>query len=83
LIASAFVILLSILIVVSSFVNLQLDTSFRQRLTVLAPALSEMEIRQLEASWAGMRSQGDYNAIVARLEGIARARGVVLPKPLI
>ena len=83
LIYSAFGVLLSISIVVSSFVDLQLNTSFRQRLTVLAPTLSEAEIRQLEASWAAMRSQVDYEAIVTRMEVIAQTRGVVLPKPLL
>jgi hypothetical protein len=59
--------------------SLQLNTSFNQRLTVLAPRISEQEYKEILASWAGMRNRADYQAVVQRVDSDAAAKGVVLP----
>lgn len=63
--------------------DLQLNTSFQQRLTVLAPITTDLELKQLRASWAMMQSRKDYETIVTKIEAIATSHGVVLPAPLI
>lgn len=53
--------------------------SFTQRLTVLAPAISDSEYKTLKARWAGMRGKADYDAIVADMDKRAAELGVNLP----
>lgn len=67
----------------SDFANLQLWTSFQQRMTVLEPALSEQEEEQLRAQWAKMKIKEDYDAIQRALERQAADAGITLPDPLI
>ena len=63
--------------------DLQLNTSFNQRLNILAPVISDQEYKELKASWALMESRGDYEAIVNEMEEMARDKGVSLPKLLL
>jgi hypothetical protein len=57
----------------------QLNTSFVQRLTILAPAISDVEYKTLKAQWATMRSKADYDALVAKMDKRAHELGVTLP----
>jgi hypothetical protein len=66
-----------------AYTDLQLNTSFRQRLTVLAPHISDQENKEFLASWAAMRSRKDYELIVAKMEQEARIHNVTLPESLI
>lgn len=76
--------ILSLLVLcISAFADLQLNTSFQQRLTVLAPKISDQEYKEFKASWASMRSRQDYEKINQKLEEMAKSRGVELPKPLL
>jgi hypothetical protein len=59
---------------------MEISSSFNQRLTVLAPAISDAEYKTFRARWANMRSEADYNAIVANMEARAKELGVTLPK---
>ncbi len=72
----------SLTVLTFEYTNLQLNTSFRQRLTVLAPKLSEQEHKEFLASWAAMHSRKDFDAITDRMNTLAQARNVVLPEPL-
>lgn len=67
----------------ATFIDLQLNTSFKQRLTVLAPYISDQEHEEILASWASMRTRADYEAITRRMDETARARNVQLPEPLL
>lgn len=69
--------------IASSYVDLQLNASFEQRLTVLAPVLSEEEEEGLRAEWASMTSRVDYLEIMRKVEALAQARGVRLPPRLL
>ncbi len=53
--------------------------SFTQRLTVLAPAISDIEYKTLMARWASMRGKADYDALVIAMDKRASELGVTLP----
>jgi hypothetical protein len=59
--------------------DIQLNTSFHQRMAVLAPHITDLEYKELVASWAGMQTEADYKAIVAKMEKSASSAGVKLP----
>lgn len=61
--------------------DLKLNTSFSHRLTLLAPKISQRDIDQLRADWAGMKSRKDYEAIVQRMDAIAKSVSIELPSP--
>ncbi len=56
-----------------------ISASFSQRLTVLAPAISDMEYKTLKARWAGMQGKADYDALVTEMDRRATQLGVNLP----
>lgn len=64
------------------FVDLQTNASFQQRITVLAPVITDQEYKELQAMWASMDSRSDYEAINLKLELLASEHGIRLPKPL-
>jgi len=66
-----------------AFVDLQLNASFQQRLTVLAPKISEQEYKELQAAWASMQSRPDYESINTRMDSLARQHGIELPELLL
>ena len=65
------------------FIDLQLNTSFDQRIAVLAPKVPDQTIKELRAQWALMASREDYLVLNARLEQLAHDAGITLPKPLL
>ena len=67
----------------SAFVDLQLNASFQQRLTVLAPKISEQEHKELSASWANMQNRSDYELIVMQMDTLAQQNNIVLPELLL
>jgi len=73
----------SLLISTLVFADLQLTTSFQQRLTVLAPKISEQEYKELQASWASMQSRTDYELLNTQMESLAQQHGIELPEPLL
>lgn len=73
----------SFVIVAVHFGDLQLNTSFNQRLLVLAPHISELEFKTLRADWAMMNSRADFRNIVTKMEAFAKANQIQLPKLLL
>jgi uncharacterized membrane protein YgcG len=59
-----------------------MNTSFNQRLTIIAPSLSDNEQKVLKAQWASMRNRRDYEVIVSSIEKIANDKKIELPKLL-
>lgn len=57
----------------------EIADSFTQRLSVLAPAISDNEYKTLKARWASMHGKGDYEAIVSSMDRRATELGVTLP----
>lgn len=74
---------LLVFIITIQFVNLQLNTSFHQRLSALAPTISDQKYKEFKASWAMMLARSDYEKINEELERIANDRGIMLPELLI
>lgn len=68
---------------VTAFADLQLNTSFEQRLSVLSPVISDLEYKKLKASWALMRSKNDHDEIVKKMDDIASDNSVKLPELLL
>lgn len=64
------------------FVVMQLKASFYQRLTVLAPRISDQQYKEYLASWAAMRNEEDYSHIVESMEADAKKNGITLPELL-
>jgi hypothetical protein len=62
------------------YLDLQLNASFDQRLTILAPVVPEATIRTLKADWAKMGSRADYLRITSSLDRLAAEKGIVLPE---
>jgi hypothetical protein len=83
-----FVIVILILIVgftTDSFVvyaDLQLNTSFSQRLDALSPYISDQEQRQLRSAWALMKNREDYEKINKQIEEFAGRSHLEIPPPL-
>lgn len=68
--------------VASNFIEMQLNASFSQRLTVLAANIPEQQVKDLKASWALMSSRSDYEAITAEMNRLAAVAKVKLPAAL-
>ncbi len=56
-----------------------ITSSFMQRLTVLAPAVSDTEYKTLKARWPSMEGKADYDALVAAMDKRATELSVKLP----
>jgi len=69
--------------VISNTIDLQLNASFQQRLTVLAPKITDQEYEEFEAKWASMKNRDDFLAIVQEMESTATSKGVELPPLLL
>jgi len=72
----------AVVAVVRPYADLQLNTSFQQRVKVLAPKLTDLEQEELEAAWASMQTRADYEVLRLRLEKKAEEFGITLPKAL-
>jgi hypothetical protein len=59
--------------------TVRIDESFKQRLAVLTPAITDAECKTLKARWASMQGKADYDAIVAGMDKRATELGVTLP----
>lgn len=82
-ILSIVIIFLLICMIISIYADLQLNTSFQQRLRVLSPRIGDLETKNLQASWALMELKEDYEKIVRRMEELAKENNIELPKLLI
>jgi hypothetical protein len=65
-----------------NFIELQLNASFNQRLTVLAAKVSDQRIKEIRATWALMESRHDYEAINSEMARLSKEQGVRLPDAL-
>ena len=65
------------------YADLQLTTSFQQRMTVLAPVISDQEYKELAASWASMKNRDDFLVITESMESTAQSKEIQLPELLL
>jgi len=69
--------------VFSTFVDLQLNSSFNQRFNIVAPFIDEHEEEVIKAQWASMENRKDYENINNRLNQIALKNKFKLVEPLL
>lgn len=69
--------------VFSSFTDLQLNTSFNQRMNALAPYITDHEIKVLNSKWALMKTRKDYIEINIHLDSLAKSAKIILPENLL
>lgn len=67
----------------SDYADLELNTSFSQRATIIAPYLSEQEEKELKAMWAYMKNRAGYENINKKLDYYAQKNNIKLPKSLL
>lgn len=75
-------VLISGYMIFQQYAQLQLNTSFAQRMHAIAPVLSEQQEEEMWAEWATMRTRTDYERINHKIETYAKARSVALPRLL-
>jgi len=61
-------------------VNLKLNTSFQQKMTILAPYMSDLEEEHLRGKWASMKNRGDYRIICDTIDQCAHKNDIKLPR---
>ena len=73
--------LLFILLRMSSFiyVDIQLNSSFDQRMMAIRPYIEDRDSHRLRSEWALMQKRQDYERINAKLDEYARKADIVLP----
>lgn len=63
--------------------DLQMNTSFEQRLNAIAPILNEQEEEELISKWALMRNRSNYEEINKAMENYANEAKITLPPLLL
>jgi len=78
----AILFIISILSYFGAYADLQLNSTFQQRIRIVAPFIEEQREEELNALWAQMRTRSDYENILRQFENIAIKEKIELPKPL-
>ncbi len=68
-----------LILLITFFVTLELNSSFNQRLNVMLPYIPDNEVRVLKSLWASMRNRSDYMVIVSTMESLAASHDITLP----
>jgi hypothetical protein len=66
-----------------TYTDLQLNTSFNQRLDVLAPYIESKDYSMLKSKWALMKSREDYELIISETDELALKNNIKLPELLL
>jgi hypothetical protein len=67
-------------IITANYVQLSLISSFRQHIRIVAPYVSDLEMKMLLSEWSRMEGKPDYDRVYDKLRGIAARAGVRLPE---
>jgi hypothetical protein len=73
---------ISLFLMSANFVAFQMNASFNQRYNVLAPVLTDIQLKQFKAKWASMENRKDYENINIEMEKISNNNHIKLPKLL-
>jgi hypothetical protein len=65
------------------FAAQQMERSFNQRITVLAPAISDDEEEVLRSRFAGLTGHDSYESLTIDMDQMAHAHDMTLPVPLL
>ena len=55
--------------------------SYRQRIAILAPHITDQDRKTLEAEWKSITTRLAYQRLVGKMEALAATNSVVLPEP--
>jgi hypothetical protein len=69
--------------VYKAYVDMQLNASFQQRITILAPCLEIEQEEELKAHWAQMKNKEDFENIQLLMESYADSCSIDLPPNLL
>lgn len=64
------------------YADIQLNTSFNQRMNALAPYVNETQTKELFSKWAMMKTKVDFLEIKKLIEEIAEKNNIELPEEL-
>ncbi|WP_172562918.1 hypothetical protein [Vibrio furnissii] len=64
------------------YVGFQMNASFQQRTTILAPYISDGEMKKLKSDWGLMENRQDYIEINANIDNLASENSIKLPRLL-
>jgi hypothetical protein len=59
-----------------SMMSVNLNSNFHRMITIIAPNITDQEIKKLKASWASMKNYQDYKSINTELEKIAKENNI-------
>ncbi len=65
-----------------AYVDLQVNASFEQRLSIIAPSIDDLAYKKIKAKWSSMNSQNDYREINNEIDSIAELNKIKITKPL-
>lgn len=66
----------------AAYTDLQLNSTFQQRIRLLAPYIDEQKEEYFIALWTSMKTREDYEVIMNEFNTIARTEKIKLPEPL-
>lgn len=75
-------ILIVIYLMAGNFIELQLNTSFNQRLSVLSAKITDQQVKDLRAAWALMENRSDYEKLTTEMNSLAQEHHIKLPLAL-
>jgi hypothetical protein len=78
-----FVLFVAFASIFKSYIEIQLNTTFNQRLNALGIVIDESQRKSLISRWALMESRSDYLVIKLSIEKIAQVNNIKLPKALV
>ena len=61
------------------YLDIQLNSSFDQRMMAIRPYIEDRDSHRLRSEWALMQKRQDYERINAKLDEYARKADIVLP----
>jgi hypothetical protein len=67
----------------TAYADLQLNTSFNQRLTSLAPYITDNQYKVLKSKWSLMTSRKDFESLNQEMEELAKQNNIKLPRNLL
>lgn len=78
----ASLLIISVLSYFRVYSDLQLNSTFNQRIKIVAPHIGEQKEEELIALWTSMKTRNDYETIINEFETIAKKSKIKLPEPL-
>lgn len=79
---SSVLVLDALVLIGRNYAEMQLISSFNQRITVLAARASDQQIKDLRAGWAAMQKRSDYESLTAAMDRLAKDYNIRLPDAL-